>query len=760
MSGDLFARYGRWVVHNRWVALLLVLLVSGLAAFGAWQRVHNGLPVDFTPQALFENHSPALTRLRAIEATFGREDNDLVLLLQGPIGTEAGLAALRAVHAAVEATPGVENVDSLVNFQSMEAEDGLLTVRSPLDELPPAEAVAAAAADPFAARLLVSEDGRVVAVRARLDRAVSRVAQLGPLVDAVVGAARAVPLPEGFALSATGVPWVRTEVVAMMTHDELKFVPVIAALFLITTLLLFRRFWVGTAPLVTVLLADVWALGLLLSGGAVLNILSILVPTLVLVVGLSDGIHLVARYREELADCGDRVEAMAATLRTMTVACFLTTFTTAAGFASLAVAETKVIRDFGVHSAIAVMVAWVATMLVLPTLLAFIPVERVGRPQAQSSRSAAALASLDRGVARHPRVVLLATLGLVGITAWLGSGVRTNTHMMEMYTADHPTRRTIELAESKLSGVVPIFIYLKGEPEALLDPAILARMQTLQASLDARPEARWSTSLAQYVAHLHGLLSGEPGLPESRDAVAQELLLAEMSASLPLDLLVDGAHSQARILGMITDAGGRSILDLRDHLQGEADALFAGTGVTPEVTGDGIVASAGLNKLITDLLSSVGLVFVVILGTMWALLRDLRMALLSAIPNVVPLLFTLATLRLIGADIQTTNIVSFTVALGLAVDDTIHFVVRYREEIAAGLSRDEAISATYQGAGVAIVLTTVLLLVGFGTLMSSDLTATRHFGILTGVTLFAALLGDLFLLPALLHRFDRSARAG
>ena len=140
---------------------------------------------------------------------------------------------------------------------------------------------------------------------------------------------------------------------------------------------------------------------------------------------------------------------------------------------------------------------------------------------------------------------------------------------------------------------------------------------------------------------------------------------------------------------------------------------------------------------------------------MFALLRNLKHTAIATFPNLVPLVFILGTLGWLGADLQTSNIVSFTVAVGLAVDDTIHFIVRYREERQNGVGTDEAIRRTFQGAGHAIVLTSILLIFGFGVLALSSLTSTYFFGLLACITMAAAVLGDLLLLPALLHLFDK-----
>jgi len=212
-------------------------------------------------------------------------------------------------------------------------------------------------------------------------------------------------------------------------------------------------------------------------------------------------------------------------------------------------------------------------------------------------------------------------------------------------------------------------------------------------------------------------------------------------------------------VALCEDAGGQAYIELYEHLQKKAQSLFSDDSVSIEITGDGLMASLGINQLITDLLYSIFIVISVIYITLIVLLRNLKLASLSLLPNIIPLLFTLATLRLIGADLQTSNIISFTVSVGLAVDDTIHFVVRYKQEIQSKIPHKQAIQNTFRGAGQAIILTSLLLVSGFGVLATSDLTTTFHFGLLASVTLGAAILADLFLLPSAMNWLYRTEKS-
>ena len=342
-----FAVLGRALARHRAPSLACVLVLTALlGGLGLERVIRTGPPVDFTPQAVFMDGGTEVTEVERV-AAIGRDDNDLVILVQGPLASAEGRSALRGMHEVLAADPRVERVESLVTATTVRSVDGLLEVVQPWTDLPPAEGLAVAAADPVLSGLLVSTDGDTTAIRARVDRSLEKVADLSPVVWELVEAVEAVPRPDTLSVHPTGVPYVRAEVVGLMWDSQLFFIPVVGGTFGLVICLLFRRVFVGLAPLFAVLIADIWAVGGLVASGQVLNILSILVPTLVLVIGVADGIHIAGRYREELRGGAGREAALGATLHAMALPCFLTTFTTAAGFLSLLVAETAVIRTSG-----------------------------------------------------------------------------------------------------------------------------------------------------------------------------------------------------------------------------------------------------------------------------------------------------------------------------------------------------------------------------------------------------------------------------
>ena len=757
---------GRWLVRRRGLAALAMLALSAAALAAIVPRLEGGLPIDFTPQALFERDAESAAAM-ALRAHWGRDDNDLMVLLSGPIFSPRGLEAVAALHEGLAASPGVVQVDSLASIpvarRSPEGDvavEPLLTSPAPRAPEEAAALRARARADPALRGVAVSPDGELATLRVRLDPALQRVAELGPAVARARAAAAASPLPPGFSVDSTGVPAVRVDIVDQLVRDQARFFPLSAALFAVVLALIYRGPVPGLLPLFAVGLAVLWSTGLLLGAGVTFNVLSALVPTLVLVIGLSDGIHLLNRYREELAEgAGDAEAAMGRTLRHLAPACFLTSFTTAVGFGSLAAASSPAIREFGLHCAISVLVAWLAVTLALPALLAWVPPARALGSRRQGRRVEVALARLDALVAARPGAALGACAALTAAALVVGAGVGTDSHILELFPEEHPSRAAFDAVIEHGGGVIPAYAHLEAEAAgAFLEPAILARVGALEDQLMAREEVRWSASPASVLAGVHLALTGEEQPPTDRSVVEQELFVLELGgAEGALRAVVDEASRHARVLLLTTDAGGHRFLELADAIEREGAAIFEGAGVRVRAAGDGVVASAGVHRIIDDLVGSVGLALLLIGLTLWALFRDWRLAAISMIPNALPLVFTVAALGVAGQSIQTGNVISFAVAVGLAVDDTIHFLVRLREERAGGRDTAAAIRHTFRGAGPALVYTSALLVVGLGALVMSDVVAIRHFGALVAVTLVAALGTDLVALPAGLHLLGERA---
>lgn len=742
--GVLFFRYKEF-----WASFIILLNI--LAIWNIYSvATEDGFPVDFSPQSIFIDNGEIVERLDNIEQRFGREDNDFLIILDGAgVPTEEGRLCIENLDEKFSALDDVVMVRSLVDAKKMTSESGFIEIQDVWAEEDP---FTAAKEDQFLQNALISKDGKTTVLQIRVKPEIQSIHDLDPVLDQVKEILAKEELPKNIDIHMTGVPYIRVEVVKMMEQDNLFYVPVVASIFFITIMILFRGFWNAMTPVLAVLMSMVWSISFLVALGATFNILSVLVPMISLIIGIADGIHVVSRYREELILDHDRQEALGRTIKSMFWACFLTSFTTGAGFASLMIADTIVIQDFGFHSAIAVMTTFLGVMMVIPVFLSFIPAEKVGNPISESKWEEQFFHRLEDFVWRFPRQIMFFSFLLTVSVTFYVSDMKANSNIMEMYHPKHPTWKAIELVDKKLSGIVPTMLVFEVKEGTVLEPELLEKAKKLEQEMKKYDFIAWQYSLTQQLTEIHESLSGKRELPETSELIAQEMLMAEMAGELPLDRVLSEEQRMMRSLALSRDVGGAVFVVMKKELEEKAEEIFGDDpNVRVDVTGDGFIATVGIDKLIKDLFSSVFLVFGVIFIVLLIMVRKIPMAIISLIPNMIPLLLTLATLKLMGSDLQVTNIVSFTVAIGLAVDDTIHFIARYQSERRAGKEHREAIQASFHGAGHAIILTSILLVLGFGVLAGSKLSSTYFFGILTAMTLLGAIFADLLLLPAMMN---------
>ena len=456
---SLLDSFGRLIVLYRWLALLIIVALSALSLWVSHARVQKELPVDFTPQAIFMDNSASMQRLREIEKSFGREDNDFLVMLHGKaLQTPEAMLLIRTLHKQLEKVKAVERVDSLFSATRAISLDGFTLEADPIWSEDHKTTLQKAIGEPYFQHALVASDQQTTVIRVRIEKSRERVSDLQPVVAQLEQIVAQQSLPKDLRILTTGIPKIRTEVIELMMHDNFFYVPVLAIVFFLTIIVLFRNIRLSIAPLTGVLTAVIWSIGLLLWGGVTFNILSMLIPILGLIIGLADGIHLVTRYQEELHQDNDPVAAMGRCLQAMTVACFLTSFTTAAGFFSLLVAKTTVIQDFGLQCAISVLVAYIAVIFTVPTYLAFIPQSAIGTPVSQNKTEKAIFDSIDRQVRTYPKRWIGLVLGVSLLATFIGRQVEPNSSILEMYHPDHPTYESIQLAEQRLSGIVPISV--------------------------------------------------------------------------------------------------------------------------------------------------------------------------------------------------------------------------------------------------------------------------------------------------------------
>lgn len=785
---DWFDNLGRFLVKRRVTVIVAVLAFTALAA----SRLPE-LTFDFTPQALFDNADAASEFSARIRETFGDDSNTIFIVWRssdptpGSIFSTDNLQGIRELTAELENWKHTRRVISLANLQwpTMTRIGGIdLPGLEPLiadDTVTDADATRvrdAVQGQRLFERVLVSKDENKSILLVEMQPPARHVKVLFEALRDLRGRfEKWEQLPGKPSISLSGMPAVRVDIITELQDEQLRFIPLASGFSLILLLFMFRRLSGVVLPMGAVSLAIIWLLAFLAVRGEPFNIITNALPTLLLIIGLSDGIHLLSRMAEEIRAGRPRAEAIRETVRHIGLACLLTSFTTAIGFAALIVSRTSILQTFGLTAALGVLFAYVATLLFIPPFLVWM------RPPDRSSMQADRPALLERilGAICHrvvlkypvPIVVFSVTLAVSAVIA--ATQITVDAHLLETFPDDHPTTQLTREVERDFSGVVSMQISIEAREAGFFEkPENLHKIEELQDRIKALdPDYVGTTSSIVDLLNLIG-----DAFRIDRDAVtakqigqALEVLRKRMPETI--SEYIDEESRHVLVLIRMRDFGAHYGIQRTTELLPDIERLFgegasvgiisgaaptANLPITVRFAGDGYLAGVGLISLVRDLLGTIGLAAVLIFIAMTVLFRSLRIGLISVLPNVLPLALTFGVMTILGMHLSTTTAIVFSIGLGLAVDDTVHFLARYLEERQRTGNVRDAIQRSYLGVGRAMGITTIVIIGGMVVLLQTTFMPIKYLAILMSIIVAGALIGDLLLLPALLLLFDRTSR--
>ncbi len=778
-----FTRWGRLVVRRRGLALCICLALG--AGFVA------GLPrlqVDNSTDAFLREGHPVRVRYDRFKDAFEREDRVSIVLRPERVFDAAFLETLRRLHEEIESeVPYVAEVTSLVNARDTRGEGDELIVEDLMERWPegPGEIAALrerAMANPLYVDALVSADAShtIVAVEPYTYSTLGDGDPLAgfddgadasdeplyltdeesfALVDALEGIVARYRSPE-LEMHLVGGPTLDRHMTAMMQRDvtvmmSLSFALVVALLFV-----LFRRVSGVLLPVFVVLLSLLSSLGLMGWLAIPFSVTLNMLPAFLLVVGLCDSIHILTIVYKRLESGRSRDDAIADALGHSGLAVVMTSVTTAAGLASFTFADLAPIAHLGVIAPIGVLLAMLFSLTLLPALLALAPLGERDAPPGAGLR-----AFFDRWLARAgdlstrrpwrtvAAAALLVALGLPGVLE-----LRASHNAMRWFPERDPLRRATELIDREFHGSAGLEVIVHtGEENGLYEPATLARLERAMdhasgLAVDGRPIGN-VTSIVDVVKEIHQALHENRAelrrIPDRRDLVAQELLLFENSGNDDLEEVVDSRFETARVSIRTPWADAMEYPALLDAIErGFRDALGSGVGL--EVTGHVALFTTVFSELVPTMARSYVFALLVITPLMVLLIGNWRRGLLAMIPNLLPIYLVLALMGWSGIPLDASTLLIGGIILGLAVDDTIHFMHKFGRYYEDSGDARRAVHETLATTGVALLFTSLVLSAGFAVMLASYMQNSFWFGALATVATITAFLADVLLAPALM----------
>ncbi|MBC5991740.1 efflux RND transporter permease subunit [Pontibacter cellulosilyticus] len=521
----------------------------------------------------------------------------------------------------------------------------------------------------------------------------------------------------------------------------------------------FRTAWGVLVPLLVVLLSVIWALGVMGLFNKPIDIMTVLLPTIMFVVGMSDVIHILSRYMTEISHGAEKMQALKVTLREVGLATLLTSVTTAVGFLTLLTTAIVPIRNFGLFTAISIGLAFILAFSVLPAILLLIKKPNPIKARKVNLSWPVLLRRMLTFVFRKPTVILSVS-ALVTVVSLVGiSQIKVDTTLLEDLGDEDPIILDFKYFEEKFSGVRPFELHLKAAPgHTLYDYEVLKEIEEIENYLYSTYGLNFITSPATVVKTINraqnGGLNQYYTLPESKQQMQSiKRRLQAFKNRSELRSVVTADALEGRLSGKMTDIGSAKATVLNDSLRSFIAANINPSYLQTRLTGSALLLDKNNEYVTLNMMQGLLIAFGVIAVIVGIIFRSLRMVLISLVPNIIPLLMIGGIMGFMGINMTVSVSIVFTIAFGIAVDDTIHFLSKLKLELAAGRSLPYAIKRTFISAGKAIIITSCILMGGFMTLILSTFDATYYVGFFVGLTLLFAVVADLYLLPVLILYF-------
>ena len=704
----------RWLADALWrwrFPLNAVVVVAAIAFIPRADITH----IDNDVTAWFSKSDPVYRDYERFRDEFGGSRTLIVALKADEadrLFSRDTLAFIAEVTADIERVDTVQRVDSLATATTVEAlrsspldprpspldtpsSDGGLDVRALLDlksPQPPAEVKRRALKDDLLRGDLVSDDGTVTALvvsfdEERIDQVRAGVIQrIHDIVDP--------KLPAGVHAYYNGSLEISETYNRITLENQRKFVPPIFAITLIAVYFTFRSWRKMLLTIVAVGISVLWTLGLYSLLGFSYNVLASMLVPLIVVLAIADDVHIMQHWDEERRHRGPE-DAFKATVAHLVTPLLGASGTTALGMASLATSNVVAVRSFGIGSAIGIMVDFAISLVFVPTALSLMKAETAETPHERYLVEP--LRRVSTFSTRRPWQVIAITVGLSLVAAMGITRLHVDTNHINFFSPRHPLGQSARVIDGSLSGVYSFQIMLEGQPDALKTPDSLRRMDRLEAALRTFPDVKKVTSLADYVKRVNKELhDGDPAasvVPGDARTIAEELFVFTLGGEgrRELERMAASDYSRAQISVKLRSMSSDLVLELVERADAMAKDVFKGTGVAVTTTGSGRLFATLDHYLVTSQVSSFGTAFFTVFAVIFVVFRSARFGFLTIAPNVLPVLAVLGIMGFMGISMNIATVMVASVALGVVDDDTIHFINRYRREVAAGATTDRAI---------------------------------------------------------------------
>ena len=763
----MWAHISRFILRYKLFLLISLLFATIFMANKAMQVQYS---YEFLP--LLPEDDPIYIEYQEFLGHFGQEGNVMVVGFKcDSLYQLENYNAFYDLYGQLKEIEGVEQVISILQARNMKKNEALKSFEfKPVtsqryETQKEVDAVAKELASlPFYRKLFYNDKNKTHLMALTLNKELldneSRIDLILSIEDVINPFAEEI----GVDVHYSGLPYIRTKSTVKTKAEVEMFIFLAMGVTALIMLLFFRSFSAMFYSMLVVGVGVVWAIGTLVLLGFKITILTALIPPLIIVIGIPNCIFLLNKYHNEFKLHGNKIKAMTRVIQKVGNATFMTNATTAAGFATFVITQTQMLVEFGIVASINILLVFFISLIIIPSIYSFLPTPKERHLSHLERTWMNKLSAWMENVVLNHRNIVYFSAVLFLVFAFYGvSKIETTGNIVDDIPKDDPIAIDLDFFERNFAGVMPFEVMVNTHKNnGVSKSSTLKRIQKLEDVLAEYPEISSTSSIADLAKFSkQAYYNGNPdyySLPSSQEKnfilkYAKNTL--EGSADI-FNSFIDSTKSVARISARMKDIGTKQMRALRDSIKPKIDAIFNPEKYDVSITGTSVLFLEGTTYLVKNLFSSLLLAISLIAILMAWMFSSSRMVVVSLLPNLIPLVLTGALMGYFNISIKPSTILVFSIAFGISIDDTIHFLAKYRQELKANHWNIRlAVINALKETGVSMFYTSIVLFFGFSIFIASDFGGTIALGLLVSVTLLFAMTANLLLLPSLLLSLER-----
>lgn len=764
----MWRRIARYILRFR---IALIVIIASITAYMAYQSQFIELSYEYAP--LLPEKDSAFIENQEFIKKFGAGSDVVIVGVQNDDFFELNhfnrwnqmCDELNRIHG-VEGMLSVSNAydirknKELRQFDFIDIFGDSITTQSQLDSLSNR-----LRALPFYRGMLYNDSTNTYLLAVTVSKALMATPDRERMIREIELVCESYSQDTGVKVRYSGMPYVRVITSQKVKREFFLFILAALAVVIVILFIFFRSFKSVIFPVLVVSIGVVWTMGLMSILGYKISLLTGMVPPLLIVIGVPNCIFLVNKYHNEYRLHGNKIKALQRTIMKIGNATFLTNLTTASGFATFLVTSSDILREFGLVTSVNIMAVFLTSLIIIPTAFSFLdPPKEKDTRHLDAGFVGGIIDRLVLITLNHRKLIYfifacILVASIFGITMIKSTG-----YMVDDIQEDDPIYIDLKFFESNFDGVMPLEISVDTKkPNGVLRTSNLKKIEAFSDSLAAYDEISQPISLVNLLKFSkQAFYNGKEkyySLPNNREQSFIFSYAGKSNGDMgDLKTFLDSTKQVTRLSFRMKDVGTTRMEELLAMIRAQAADIFPSEKYTLHITGTSVVFVRGTQYLVKSLFQSLGLAVLLISLFMALMFNSRRMVMLSLVPNIIPLLFTAGIMGYFGIPIKASTILIFSIAFGISVDNTIHFLAKYRQELKiTNWSIGESVILALRETGVSMIYTSFVLFFGFGVFSLSSFGGTVALGILVSMTLLVALISNLVLLPALLMGLQRMA---